>query len=403
MDFDLESTMRKHDETLRHYRERVEQDQRDAGLLLAGASLADYGVNETPVAKSVPSVPSGGYAAAAPPADRYQAPMRQPQPRQEEPDLGYDMMGFGGGFEREPQRAPSSYAPQGYGQQTPGRRDQMGMGGPMGDRQATSVSTPAARGVPQGRRQQEPEHASPATTRRGGAKTAHPLRVYERVSQWQRRKHQKLDEERRKTQKKELENCPFEPVTRSTKAQHPWEQKSGSIYGGNGRAWGYDEFVERQREARRRTNEKKDAVKSSGKNWKNEVTVCQEFNLGRRDKSVRALQKPLSPPTFVPSVSEHHHLVKEISTLSQDSPLTQLQGAALPARGLFSERISTAIIDNTMLHPQGDADGADPSAAHPRGGSASPYRADESAMAAESEWARRAAEKQAYESQHMYR
>eukprot|EP01061_Rhynchopus_euleeides_P021565 TRINITY_DN35158_c0_g1_i1.p1 TRINITY_DN35158_c0_g1~~TRINITY_DN35158_c0_g1_i1.p1 ORF type:complete len:253 (+),score=102.44 TRINITY_DN35158_c0_g1_i1:34-759(+) len=224
--------------------------------------------------------------------------------------------------------------------------------------------------------------------------TNHPLRVYDRVSQWNRRKQQKLEEERRKHEEKEVEGCPFAPTTRSVRP--PVAVKQPSIYGGNGRAWGYDEFVERQREARRRTNEKADTGKYTGKNWKNKPTVPVEFQLGRRDKSIKALQKPLSPPTFVPSVSEHHHLAKEVTTLSSDSPLARMDGKGLVQRGLFSERISTAIIENTMLHPQDEEEegGFGPSPEQP---SLNYYPSPTGAE--DAEWARRSAEKQTMESQ----
>ena len=314
--------MRKHDQTLRHYRERVEQDQREAGLLTAGASLAEYGQQGQP---------------------QQQAPPAQAQPAASPPmDVGMDMMGFGhydnygespAAYQATSQTPYNSYAPA---PTTPGRTQPRGA-------KSGSVSTPAAHAK---------EVETPGMKMPVPQTTDHPLRVYDRVSQWNRRKQQKLDEERRKYEEREVEGCPFAPTTRSAAATKPVVQKQASIYGGNGRAWGYDEFVERQREARRRTNEKTETAKCSGKNWKNKPTVPVEFQLGRRDKSIKALQKPLSPPTFVPSVSEHHHLAKEVTTLSTDSPLALLGGQGIVQRGLFSERISTAIIDNTMLHPQ---------------------------------------------------
>eukprot|EP00659_Diplonema_papillatum_P009386 gene9386-14553_t len=318
MDFDLEEKMRKHDDILRYHRERVERDQREAGLLGAdfGGGLGDDAAEFVG--------PYGGAASPQPPPAAAQSPDR---------DFLLDNYGRPADLFHAP--GTHTAAPSMTPRQHPAARSQ-----PPASRAFTASSVQP---------RQPPVESTPAMKIKP-PKTTDPLRVFNRVSQWHRRRQQKLDEERRKHDEKELENCVFRPNTQGAKP-YTWEQKSGTIYGGNGRAWGYDEFVERQREARRRASEKKDVGKFTGKGWKNEVTVCQEFQLGRRDRSIRALQKPLSPPNFVPSVSQHHHLAQEVAQLSKDSPLNIFAGAGLPQRGLFSERISTAIIDNTMLHP----------------------------------------------------
>eukprot|EP01065_Artemidia_motanka_P011468 TRINITY_DN16178_c0_g1_i1.p1 TRINITY_DN16178_c0_g1~~TRINITY_DN16178_c0_g1_i1.p1 ORF type:complete len:390 (+),score=145.16 TRINITY_DN16178_c0_g1_i1:66-1235(+) len=201
--------------------------------------------------------------------------------------------------------------------------------------------------------------------------TGHPLRVYDRVTQWQRRREQNLNELRQQREQQELTSCTFNPTTRTTavhsrpKGRMPWDHDpSSTFYGHDGKAWGYHDFVERQREARRRSKEGSDGAFCTGRNWRNEITVPQEFQLGRRDRSIKSLQKPLSPPTCVPSVGEHHHLAKEIAALPKDSPLRQLQeqgGATwLPRAGLFSERISAKIIDYAMTQPGLDGGAPDP-------------------------------------------
>eukprot|EP01064_Diplonema_japonicum_P030469 TRINITY_DN5190_c0_g2_i1.p1 TRINITY_DN5190_c0_g2~~TRINITY_DN5190_c0_g2_i1.p1 ORF type:complete len:404 (+),score=74.07 TRINITY_DN5190_c0_g2_i1:81-1292(+) len=384
-DFDLEETMRKHNESLRHFRENVERDQREAGLLPAGVSLEEGG-NDMDLGGFIPSTVSPPPPTHATPAPAYTQQMSSKAvPGIMDVPSGpiYDDAG------------PHHFDPFMTGT-TPARKT------------STAPKTTPVRGggssmTATKKQQQQQQDMLARTPVRNIPKTAHPLKVYDRVSQWARRREQKLDEERKKNEEKKVEGCPFTPQTRSSKVPYSWEQKSGSIYGGTGRAWGYDEFVERQREARRRSNEKRENGKYTGKNWTNEVTVCQEFQLGRRDRSIKALQKPLSPPSFVPTVSEHHHLAKEVTSLSEESPLALLQGGGLPQRGLFSERISTAIIDNTMLHPanQEDASYGGPSG---RQGSSSPpmyqntpmagYPGAPSGMPENPEWAKRSAEKQ---------
>lgn len=142
-----------------------------------------------------------------------------------------------------------------------------------------------------------------------------PLAVHDRGTQWQKRREQKLHEERTKREDVELAHCTFAPNLPDDPDAGPahdlpealpcaWEGGPDTqLYGGDGRAWGYDEFVERHREARRRLMEKQDAAWKTGKGWTNEVTVPLEFNLGRRE-SVAALQKPLSPPANQPRYRE---------------------------------------------------------------------------------------------------
>ena len=373
MQFDLEETMRKHDQTLQHYRERVKQDQRDADVLTgaasgvpSGAGLGLGGGAGLESAYAQQSYSHSQPPPAAPPAQpqhhhhQHHAPSTSPQhggggggggggSSYAQRDVGLEMLGFGNLDAAYPQGMQSMQGMGGGGASGPS--------GPVtpGRMQRPSRGTVGGSSTPGMRRGQPAEDATPGMKLASTNKTAHPLRVYDRVTQWQRRKQQKLDEQRRMVENKEVEGCPFAPTTRSQPMAQP-APKMGSIYGGNGRAWGYDEFVERQREARRRNEEKVESTKFSGKNWKNKPTVPQEFQLGRRDKSIKALQKPLSPPSFVPSVSEHHHLAKEATALAADSPFAQLAGQGLVQRGLFSERISTAIIDNTMLHPKDEED-----------------------------------------------
>eukprot|EP01062_Namystynia_karyoxenos_P066354 TRINITY_DN60306_c0_g1_i1.p1 TRINITY_DN60306_c0_g1~~TRINITY_DN60306_c0_g1_i1.p1 ORF type:complete len:420 (+),score=144.47 TRINITY_DN60306_c0_g1_i1:109-1260(+) len=370
--FDIEERLAKHDEVLRSYREKFEEHK---SWLQAQTGQAGGG---SPSGMGSP--PPAGPSHAQPAPGPAMLPLQVPAPSAARAQLHADPA---------PRAASAAAAP-----------------GP----------TSAAAAV---RERAGAQPFRPAAQRVAG----HPLRVYDRVTQWQRRREQRLHELRQRRENQELTDCTFVPTTRSPQQQQPsrmaWDPNPGAtIYGGDGKAWGFHEFVERQREARRRSKEGNDGAFCTGKGWKNEITVPQEFQLGRRDRSIKALQKPLSPPTCVPSVGEHHHLAKELAALPKDSPLHVLQekGATgwLPRAGLFSERISAKIIDYAMTQPGLDAGAAEPGAS--RDGPAPVYATPEQQMPAQGhfsqhgrfasgssgpgdEWLRRSAEKRAIEEQ----
>eukprot|EP00760_Papus_ankaliazontas_P035909 PhM_4_TR8081/c0_g1_i1/m.5988 len=163
---------------------------------------------------------------------------------------------------------------------------------------------------------------------------AQPLRVYNRVTQWARRRDQKIIEQRQEKTRQELAECSFRPDMSTTQSpQRSEASNNNTIYDGN--AWGYDEFVERQREARRRQQEKATKGWTTGDRWRNEVTVPQEFQLGKRDKPIRSLQKPLEAPIQPP----HMTSAPEVESYLEDraSVSSSLQGSNLPPPGAFSD------------------------------------------------------------------
>eukprot|EP00756_Hemistasia_phaeocysticola_P036365 Hpha_TRINITY_DN16639_c1_g1::TRINITY_DN16639_c1_g1_i1::g.183604::m.183604 len=181
--------------------------------------------------------------------------------------------------------------------------------------------------------------------------------VHQRAAKWQQRREEKLRDERARRDEEETRNCTFIPnkhrIEAATPAQqlttphssaHPsalppavavednpaWEgPPDTALYGGSGRAWGYDEFVERHREARRQQMERDEGTFMTGRGWRNEATVPQEFALGRRDQGrvgVNALRKPLSPPRVGPSQGYSE----------EPSPAAEQAHPSFPSQGLFS-------------------------------------------------------------------
>eukprot|EP01061_Rhynchopus_euleeides_P013028 TRINITY_DN22858_c0_g1_i2.p1 TRINITY_DN22858_c0_g1~~TRINITY_DN22858_c0_g1_i2.p1 ORF type:complete len:667 (+),score=258.71 TRINITY_DN22858_c0_g1_i2:37-2001(+) len=157
------------------------------------------------------------------------------------------------------------------------------------------------------------------------------LDFLDRTAQRMRKKEDKLREARRERDTKEVQECPFAP---NIGYKHDVDEDTHQIYGGDGKAWGFDDFVERQRQARKLNHDKERGQWVTGKNWKNEVTVPKEFSLGRKDQPVRSLQKPLSPPR----ASDDDTYDDEDDTHDQDHGHDYPEGAhPLPQAGLFSE------------------------------------------------------------------
>ena len=157
------------------------------------------------------------------------------------------------------------------------------------------------------------------------------LDFHDRTQQRLKKKEEKLREARKEREVKEGMECPFTPNIGYRKEDV--EEDNGQIYGGDGKAWGFDDFVERQRNARRSTVDKERGQWMTGKNWKNEVTVPREFTLGRKDQPVRSLQKPLSPPT---ADDDDTYEDEE----EGDHEYAETASRPLPQEGLFSQPAS---------------------------------------------------------------
>ena len=111
--------------------------------------------------------------------------------------------------------------------------------------------------------------------------------VLDRVSQWEARRAQRRLEILANQNEKEVEDCTFAPRVHSfeegkSAARNPMD--ASSLYGGDGKAWGHSEHVDRQRAARERkaAEEKFKAERfASGSKWTGETTKPKEPKLGR--------------------------------------------------------------------------------------------------------------------------
>lgn len=118
--------------------------------------------------------------------------------------------------------------------------------------------------------------------------------LYDRTSQWQRRREKKLEEQRSSRHETDLNGCTFHPTVHDANRTPP--PSRNVVYGGDGKAWGVQEFVERQKEARRRREEEEARLYDTGHKWRNEPTQPREFLLGQHDaQRIRSLDPPVNP------------------------------------------------------------------------------------------------------------
>ena len=175
---------------------------------------------------------------------------------------------------------------------------------------------------------------------------------HDRTAQRMKKKEEKLKEARKERDIEEVTVCPFTPnIGYQADGRDLYGDDNGQIYGGDGKAWGFDDFVDRQRSARKLQTDKERGAWVTGRNWKNEVTVPKEFALGKTNKeNVKSLQQPLSPPRLYP---QDEYARTEDESYEQDgAPPPPPQDAAagvvdprdLPQKGLFSEGA------NSILH-----------------------------------------------------
>ncbi|CUG92470.1 Hypothetical protein, putative [Bodo saltans] len=102
--------------------------------------------------------------------------------------------------------------------------------------------------------------------------------AFERMSKWQQRRDQRIEDERIKQLADEEKQCTFVPSTNPAKAT----VVDIDIYGGDGRAWGFHDFVDRQQTARKMRDEEQHHVAASftdGSNWSRTTTRPQIPNI----------------------------------------------------------------------------------------------------------------------------
>eukprot|EP01010_Urceolus_cornutus_P004437 NODE_691_length_1413_cov_254.782991_g524_i0.p1 GENE.NODE_691_length_1413_cov_254.782991_g524_i0~~NODE_691_length_1413_cov_254.782991_g524_i0.p1 ORF type:complete len:401 (+),score=70.32 NODE_691_length_1413_cov_254.782991_g524_i0:131-1333(+) len=249
--------------------------------------------------------------------------------------------------------------------------------------------------------------------------------VVERCSQWALKRESRVAQERRRRSEAEMQHCSFHPQTVLSPSQvqyfrnnpedsdkydrsfsaydTPTPGRSGEPYltspvlspassrhssacsdpPAMGPPSGFDQHRERLQRARELQQSKSEGNWVTGKNWKNRITKPQAPELGKRRPIVRALEKPLSPPSHARNESVRASYASEVlkiehrsdrhrspSPRATSSPreysqfnetsrdfLTesvQRERGRLPSKGLFSNP-SHAIIDATTAAVSGSS------------------------------------------------
>ena len=193
-----------------------------------------------------------------------------------------------------------------------------------------------------------------------------PLGVWERSSQWVKRRSLRVEDERRQKAEEEVAGCTFQPAIAPRK--DPNAGSGVQIYGGDGRPWGVSEYLARQDEARRIAKQREERLKTPVDRWRNAPTVVEEFQLGRRENNVpiRALERPASGVTPNPSAWEDmmvndgdapppqpsSSLLKEQTKLSTAVPLQQHLFSDLHSTTPGARNASLAPVSNLREAPQ---------------------------------------------------
>jgi hypothetical protein len=200
----------------------------------------------------------------------------------------------------------------------------------------------------------------------------------ERSKQWEHKKKQKIARERAVVESKSMQECTFKPNTNAERRLH--EMKSEpmsplpSTPGGVGNTTGastiedplgFDEFVQRHKEARQKKEQSGKGVFVTGSRWQNRLTVPKEFHLGQKRPHIRALRKPLSPSqqkrmedmdlqdyysedddeeeTRILDSTDNSSIHSSSSGEEEDSIIDLLN--EVPPQGLFSSRSSVSILE----------------------------------------------------------
>lgn len=142
--------------------------------------------------------------------------------------------------------------------------------------------------------QRELEECTFTPRTRGVAVDLVPEAFNDRIEKWEKKRKEKVAKEKTTVDRKELESCTFKPNTEKGNGENRYRFEPN-----NEDPLGFDEFVQRQKQAREMKESVFKGVFSTGERWRNQVTVPQEFQLGKnRSIRIRSLQRPLSPPTF---------------------------------------------------------------------------------------------------------
>jgi hypothetical protein len=138
---------------------------------------------------------------------------------------------------------------------------------------------------------------SPSSNRRRAATPTQSLA--DRAAQWAKKREAWVNEQQRAKDSTEIADCTFVPATHSTRDVTRALTPHRTIYGGEGKAWGTSEFVDRQRAARERHDDEKRRQTYTGSTWRNRPTVPDAPQLGRTERThIRALERPIEPPRY---------------------------------------------------------------------------------------------------------
>ena len=155
----------------------------------------------------------------------------------------------------------------------------------------------------------------------------------DRSTQWSKKREQWRNEQLRAKTDAEVADCTFAPTTHAREGRSALTPQR-SIYGGEGRAWGTDEFVLRQKQAREKADEERRRQTFTGSTWKNRTTVPEEPQLGRVD---RAHVRSLAKPTAVPGLYDDDDYARYSPERAADRPhRADSAGSTIPSPSHFS-------------------------------------------------------------------
>jgi hypothetical protein len=136
----------------------------------------------------------------------------------------------------------------------------------------------------------------------GTPKLLNPAETYNRMEQWQKRREMKLAEQLAQKKEAERNGCTFAPNVDLHRDPHQSLNVTAgnTIYGGDGKPWGMDEFIQRQQLARKEREERAAKQTTDTSHWRPGSTIPVEFRF-HQPANVRALDRPVGPGPREPS------------------------------------------------------------------------------------------------------
>ena len=162
--------------------------------------------------------------------------------------------------------------------------------------------------------------------------------AYDRICRWAARKAARRQQLEAVHEEQVMAECTFQPQ-RTTFEREVADMSASQLYDNN-KAWGYDAFVDRYLEARRRKDEKEQFETTFWHNenrWKGEQTIPEPFELGKTSKpgSIESLNRTYDK--IAPAVRHHH----------QHDP-SEIEASSVPT-GLFSMQATPTILQHSPM------------------------------------------------------